>query len=141
MPCVLLYISYETRSLLTLGIYGFMGFILFLHGHFYTNFHFKRPQNPVYFNYQCSLTSQIALGIFCFVSANSDFIMKCMTKICSCLSTGCWRWIWIFCQTSVSDAVLSTKLLWRIWQCRWNDVCGWHPHVLVSGNQSSLVVS
>ena len=45
--------------------------------------------------------------------------------------SGGWRWLWVFCKEAVSHSVFCTQLLWRVWQCRRHDECGWDPHVFL----------
>lgn len=61
------------------------------------------------------------------------------TNCSSCNATlGCWRWLWVLCQTTAGDALLSPKLLRGVWQRRWHDECGRVPHVLLSGRGLSV---
>lgn len=51
-------------------------------------------------------------------------------------ATGCWRWLWVLCQTTAGDAILCPELLRGVWQ-RWrHDECGRVPHVLLSGRKA-----
>ena len=45
--------------------------------------------------------------------------------------SGGWRRLWVFCKEAVSHSVFCTQLLWRVWQCRRHDECGWDPHVFL----------
>lgn len=73
------------------------------------------------------------------VEVGYDFYVGCVL-VCavsvSCFA-GCWRWLWVLCKASAGHSVLSAKLLRGVWQCRWNDECGWVTHVLFSGVSSS----
>lgn len=52
---------------------------------------------------------------------------------CSNPATGCWRRLWVLCQTTAGDAVLCAELLRGVWQCWRHDECGRVPHVFLSG--------
>lgn len=66
-------------------------------------------------------------------SSGMCFILCTGTSDTCFTSVGCGRWLWILCQETVGNPVLCTKLLWRVWQRRRNDVCRWNSHVLFPG--------
>lgn len=54
--------------------------------------------------------------------------------------TGCWRRLWVLCQTTAGDTVFCPQLLRGVWQRRRHDECGRFPYVLFSGRQSLVLV-
>lgn len=50
--------------------------------------------------------------------------------------TGCGRWIRILCREAAGNNILSSKLLWRIQQCRGTDECRCKFAVLISDSQT-----